>query len=128
LHVGVSTHSHVSMPRPVSRAGPGGQPGNDSDSSAAGSHPERQLFGQATPGPACHRPTARRPNQRHPAEPGFEENPASRLTTAAKRARYGRRQSVRRVRLRKSKRLSFLLARVSGTDGQRAYVCSGCYR
>ena len=27
---------------------PGGQPGNDSDSSAAGSHPERQLFGQAT--------------------------------------------------------------------------------
>jgi transposase len=32
--------------------GPGGQPGNGSDSSAAGSHPERQLFGQATPGPA----------------------------------------------------------------------------
>jgi transposase len=31
--------------------GPGGQPGNDSDSSAAGSHPARQLFGQATPGP-----------------------------------------------------------------------------
>jgi transposase len=31
--------------------GPGGQPGNDSDSSAAGSHPGRQLFGQATPGP-----------------------------------------------------------------------------
>ena len=32
--------------------GPGGQPGNDSASSAAGSHPERQLFGQATPEPA----------------------------------------------------------------------------
>ena len=31
--------------------GPGGQPGNDSDSSAASSHPERQLFGSATPGP-----------------------------------------------------------------------------
>ena len=31
--------------------GPGGQPGNDSPSSAAGSHPARQLFGQATPGP-----------------------------------------------------------------------------
>jgi transposase len=31
--------------------GPGGQPGNDSDSSAAGSHPEHLLFGQATPGP-----------------------------------------------------------------------------
>jgi transposase len=32
--------------------GPGGQPGNDSDSSAAGSHPADQLFGQATPEPA----------------------------------------------------------------------------
>ncbi|MGH3405115.1 MAG: transposase [Streptosporangiaceae bacterium] len=32
--------------------GPGGQPGNDSVASAAGSHPEHQLFGQATPGPA----------------------------------------------------------------------------
>ena len=32
--------------------GPGGQAGNDSDSGAAGSHPEHQLFGQATPGPA----------------------------------------------------------------------------
>src|SRR5262249_48701146 len=31
--------------------GPGGQPGNRSVSRAAGSHPERQLFGQATPGP-----------------------------------------------------------------------------
>jgi transposase len=34
-------------------AGPGGQPGNDSASSAAGSHPERQLFGQATPRPGA---------------------------------------------------------------------------
>ncbi len=33
-------------------AGPGGQKGNGSESSAAGSHPERRLFGQATPGPA----------------------------------------------------------------------------
>ena len=31
--------------------GPGGQPGNGSGSSAASSHPERQLFGSATPGP-----------------------------------------------------------------------------
>jgi hypothetical protein len=31
--------------------GPGGQPGNDSASSAASSHPAHQLFGQATPGP-----------------------------------------------------------------------------
>jgi transposase len=35
----------------VSVTGPGGQPGNDSASSAASSHPARQLFGQATPGP-----------------------------------------------------------------------------
>jgi transposase len=32
-------------------AGPGGQRGNGSVSSVAGSHPGRQLFGQATPGP-----------------------------------------------------------------------------
>jgi transposase len=30
---------------------PGGQPGNDSDSSAAGLHPARRHFGPATPGP-----------------------------------------------------------------------------
>jgi transposase len=39
---------------------PGGQPGNGSDSSAAGSHPERQLFGQATPGPRHHPTTTAR--------------------------------------------------------------------
>ena len=33
---------------------PGGQPGNGSDSSAAGSHPGHRLFGQATPGPATY--------------------------------------------------------------------------
>jgi len=32
--------------------GPGGQQGNRSVSRAAGSHPKRRLFGQATPGPA----------------------------------------------------------------------------
>ena len=42
----------------ASAQGPGGQPGNDSVASAAGSHPEHQLFGQATPGPAT---TLRRP-------------------------------------------------------------------
>jgi hypothetical protein len=31
--------------------GPGGQPGNGTDASAAGLHPEHRLFGQATPGP-----------------------------------------------------------------------------
>jgi hypothetical protein len=32
------------------KAGPGGQSGNGSVSGVAGSHPERRLFGQATPG------------------------------------------------------------------------------
>ena len=35
----------------ASAQGPGGHTGNDSVASAAGSHPECQLFGQATPGP-----------------------------------------------------------------------------
>jgi transposase len=34
-----------------SAQGPRGHAGNDPAASAAGSHPERQLFGQATPGP-----------------------------------------------------------------------------
>jgi transposase len=50
----------------ASATGPGGQPGNDSVSSAAGSHPGRRLFGQATPGPA----TSLRPaTPRKPARP-----------------------------------------------------------
>jgi transposase len=36
---------------------PGGQPGSDSISSAAGSHPAHRLFGQATPGPDHHTTT-----------------------------------------------------------------------
>jgi transposase len=41
--------------RAAARArGPGGQQGNDSAASAAGSHPRRRLFGQATPGPGHH--------------------------------------------------------------------------
>jgi len=38
--------------------GPGGQTGNDSVSSAAGSHPTNRLFGQATPGSRDHTTTA----------------------------------------------------------------------
>ena len=45
--------------------GPGGQPGNDTDASAAGSHPGNRLFGQATPGPS---PTLR-PRPRTPKKP-----------------------------------------------------------
>jgi transposase len=45
--------------------GPGGQPGNDSVTSAAGLHPEHRLFEQVTPGPA---PTLR-PRPRTPKKP-----------------------------------------------------------
>ena len=45
--------------RAAARAkGPGGQSGNDSVASAAGSHPRHRLFGQATPGPGHHPTTA----------------------------------------------------------------------
>jgi transposase len=46
--------------------GPGGQPGNDSVASAAGSHPEHRLFGQATPEPDT---TLRRPGGRSRTRP-----------------------------------------------------------
>ncbi|MEP7024084.1 MAG: transposase [Actinomycetota bacterium] len=45
----------------TSAGGPGGQPGNGSIASAAGSHPEHRLFGQATPGPDA---TLRSPSRR----------------------------------------------------------------
>ena len=62
--------------------GPGGHPGNGSSASVAGSHPERRLFGQATPGPA---PTLRRPDPaeaacraQHGQAPGLPALPAPR--------------------------------------------------
>jgi transposase len=53
-------------------AGPGGHPGNDSVSSAAGSHPEHQLFGQATPRPE--------PSLRPPARPASAATTTLRIT------------------------------------------------
>jgi hypothetical protein len=58
-------------------AGPGGQPGNHSVSRAAGSHPARQLFGQATPGP---QPTLRATAALTPATP--PEPPANKTRRA----------------------------------------------
>jgi hypothetical protein len=52
--------------------GPGGHPGNDSASSAAGSHPARRLFGQATPGPG----TSLRPG----TTTGTQSKPVSKKT------------------------------------------------
>jgi hypothetical protein len=45
-------HLKAGAARAAAGSGPGGHPGNDSVASAADSHPERRLFGQATPGPA----------------------------------------------------------------------------
>ena len=42
----------------ASAKSPGGQQGNNSVASAAGSHPRHRLFGQATPGPGHHTTTA----------------------------------------------------------------------
>ena len=50
-------------------AGPGGHTGNDSVASAAGSHPEHRLFGQATPEPdTTLRPARARTRQAQPTE------------------------------------------------------------
>jgi hypothetical protein len=45
----------------ATRTGPGGQQGNDFDSSATGSQPQDRLFGQATPGPVRPHSTATLP-------------------------------------------------------------------
>jgi hypothetical protein len=66
-----------------SAQGPGGQPGNDSVTSAAGSHPGHQLFGQATPGPAT---TLRRPaDQRKKASSHTRKKTAQPLDTKGHR-------------------------------------------
>ncbi len=62
---------------------------NDSDSSAAGSHPERRLFGQATPGPGHHDTARHQGNHTLTVEADFKENPDNHLTAVTKRTRYG---------------------------------------
>jgi len=44
------------------KTGPGGQRGNDSDSSAAGSHPHTGSSDKSLPGPAKHDPRTRLPD------------------------------------------------------------------
>ena len=68
--------------------GPGGQPGNDSVASAAGSHPEHRLFGQATPGPDIHTTTPARSPDREDHTHAPKERPPEPLDT--KRLRYAR--------------------------------------
>ena len=71
--------------RPGQR-GPGGQPGNDSVASAAGSHPGHRLFGQATPGPATTLRPQPDPQTVRPTR-APKERPPEPLDT--KRLRYG---------------------------------------
>jgi transposase len=62
----VFAHLQADARRAAPAKGPGGQQGNDSVASAAGSHPRHRLFGQATPGPG---PTLRpRPAPRRHAK------------------------------------------------------------
>ena len=65
-------------PRRAHAKEPGRATGNDSVASVAGSHPERRLFGQATPGPTPHpttpdnnpgRDDQDRPSQEPPLNP-----------------------------------------------------------
>ena len=69
--------------------GSGGQPGNDSDSSAAGLAPRTPALRTSHSRAQAH-PTIRHPGQaNHAAEADIKENPPEPLTAAAKRARYG---------------------------------------
>ena len=61
-------------PAEPTTTGPGGQTGNDSVASAAGSHPEHRHFGQATPEPA----TTLRPTG-NPAHPSRSKAPSLRV-------------------------------------------------
>jgi transposase len=54
----------VSDANRAAESGPGGQTGNDSVSSVAGSHPEHRHFGRATPGPSSTLRQAPRRSQR----------------------------------------------------------------
>jgi transposase len=64
--------------RAAARAGgPGGQQGNGSVASAAGSHPRHRLFGQATPGPGHHPTTPAASAAPGPAGPRGRAGPSS---------------------------------------------------
>ena len=73
-------------------AGPGEDPGNDSASGAAGSHPARQLFGPATPEPGHHPTPAPAPRTRPPARASLRRGTRE---ESAERARHPRRRPDR---------------------------------
>jgi len=66
IYAGLQADARQAAAAAASPTGPGGQPGNDSDSSAAGSHPGNRLFGQATPEPG---PTLRPATPARPTTP-----------------------------------------------------------
>ena len=68
--------------------GPGGHPGNDSASSAAGCTPRTPAL-RTSHSRTRHQPTTRH-HYRHTIEAGLEENPDNHLTPTAKRTRYDR--------------------------------------
>ena len=66
--------------RRLNSTGPGGQPGNDTETCAAGSHPEHRLFGQATPEPATTLRPADTRRRSHEAERTPARQPKGLLT------------------------------------------------
>jgi transposase len=88
------------QPAPSTQTGPGGQPGNDSDSSAAGSHPRAPAL-RTGHSRAQRHPTTRHPvRANHATETRIQENRPRTLTTKAKRVRSARASARCRSRQR----------------------------
>jgi hypothetical protein len=79
----------------ASARGPGGQPGNGSVASAAGSHPGNRLFGQATPEPAT---TLRPSDGPAPIRPAAAPKKPGKAFSAGQRHRASSRRSGRLAR------------------------------
>jgi hypothetical protein len=91
-------HLKTDAARAAATAGagdPGGQAGNDSVASAAGSHPGHRLFGQATPGPAStlRSPPRSREDRPHPRRAACRAPWRGRLWPARSSCPRGRRGS-----------------------------------
>ena len=71
-------HVDARRVRETQSKGPGGQRGNDTETSVAGSHPQNRHFGEATPGP---KPSLRRPGA--PSRPPTAPTPTRRAKRAS---------------------------------------------
>jgi len=74
--------------RPARRAREGNR--GTTPTPARPAHPERRLFGPATPGPGHHDTARHQGSHTLTVEADFKENPDNHLTATAKRTRYGR--------------------------------------